>query len=505
MKKYLLIIITGFTFSAAQSQGITDALQYAQSNITGTARFQAMSGAFGALGGDLSSINVNPAGSAIFANTQVGATLSTYNVANKSDYFGSKGSINNTTFDLSQGGGAFVFNYNDENSGWKKFVISIDYENANNFDNSLFAMGTNPNHSVTDYFLSYANPNSFRGGILLGALKNSSYQDLNYEDQQALIAFQAKIIKPNNPNDDNNDTYNSNVPAGGNYYQENYVESTGNNGKLSFNAGAQYKDRFYFGLNINTHFTDYVRSTSFYEENNNSQTNGVKNLTFNNDLHTFGDGFSFQLGAIAKVTPSFRAGLAYESPTWYTLNDELRQTLGSHYYNQTPQNSLLSEAYSNSDVTIFYAPYKLQTPGKWTGSLAYVFNKSGLISVDFGIKDYSNTRFRSSDFTSANAEINSMLDYATEFRIGAEKRIKQWSLRAGYRFEQSPYKNGTTIGDLYGGSAGFGYNFGYTKLDLAYSYAQRKSQESFFSQGFTDAAIVKSTRNNVSLTLLFDL
>jgi hypothetical protein len=51
MKKYLFVF-AGFTFSAAQSQEITDALRYSQDNLIGTARFRAMGGAFGALGGD---------------------------------------------------------------------------------------------------------------------------------------------------------------------------------------------------------------------------------------------------------------------------------------------------------------------------------------------------------------------------------------------------------------------------------------------------------------------
>jgi hypothetical protein len=507
MKKSLFIILAGLSFSAAQSQGIADALLYAQDNLSGTARFRAMSGAFGALGGDFSSINVNPAGSAIFANNQVGLTLSNFNTRNKSTYFGNGASANNAAFDLNQAGGILVFNNNSEKTGWKKFVFTVNYENANNFDNSLLASGLNPNNSVADYFLSYANPNPYRGGIPLGILKSAYYGDLvSYADKQALIGYQAQIIKPNNPNDDNNDTYFSNVPAGGNYYQENYVESTGSNGKLSFNAAAQYKDRFYFGLNLNSHFTDYVKSTTFYEDNDNSNTNGVRSLAFSNDLHTYGNGFSFQVGAIAKITQSFRAGIAYDSPTWYTLNDEVYQMLSSSgYYNQTPEGASTGDRYSNSDITIAYAPYKLRTPGKWTGSLAYVFNKSGLISADFGIKDYTNTRYRTSDFDLANDEMSTLLDYAAEFRVGLEKRIKQWSLRAGYRFEQSPYKDVKVIGDLLGGSAGFGYNFGYTKLDLAYSYAQRKSQQPFFTQGFNDAAMIKSVSNNISLTLLFDL
>ena len=102
MKKYLSIIIAGLSFSAVQSQEISDALRYAQDNLNGTARFRAMSGAFGALGGDLSSINVNPAGSAIFTTNQFGATLSNYNTKNNSNYFGTKTSENNNYSILNQ-------------------------------------------------------------------------------------------------------------------------------------------------------------------------------------------------------------------------------------------------------------------------------------------------------------------------------------------------------------------------------------------------------------------
>ena len=84
MKKYIFLLALGLTAGAAQSQEIADAMLYSQENLNGTARFRAMSGAFGALGGDLSSINVNPAGSAIFSNNQMGLTLSSFNTKNNS-------------------------------------------------------------------------------------------------------------------------------------------------------------------------------------------------------------------------------------------------------------------------------------------------------------------------------------------------------------------------------------------------------------------------------------
>ena len=79
------------------------------------------------------------------------------------------------------------------------------------------------------------------------------------------------------------------------------------------------------------------------------------------------------------------------------------------------------------------------------------------------------------------------------------------SLRAGYRFEESPYKDTKTMGDLTGYSGGLGYNFGNTKVDLSYSHSKRNYQQQFFSQGFTDSANIEAITNNFSLTFLFEL
>lgn len=500
MKKYIYIILAGLTFSFAQSQDINDALRYSQDNLNGTARFRAMGGAFGALGGDLSSININPAGSAVFSNNQMALTLSDYSTKNNSNYFGTTTSENNNSFDLNQAGGVFVFKDRNPNSNWKKFSLAVNYENTNNFENYLFSAGTNPTNSVANYFLSYAN------GVPLSDLEDLNYEDLNNGGQQAFLAYQGYVINPFT-NNANNTLYTSNVAAGGNYYQENSIVSTGFNGKLSFNAATQYKDKLYLGINLNSHFVDYTQSSSFYEDNSNplGLIDEVTNLRFDNDLYTYGTGFSFQVGAIAKVSEEIRLGLAYESSTWYKLNDELTQrlvTVRSNSAGSLPPDNV------NPQVTNVYEPYKLQTPSKLTGSFAYVFGKSGLISIDYAIKDYSSTIFKpenDSYYRGVNSNMNAVLDKTSELRIGAEYKIKEWSLRGGYRIENSPFKNKTTIGDLTGYSGGLGYNFGSTKVDLSYSTAQRDSQQGFFNQGFTDGAKINSMKNNVSLTLLFEL
>src|SRR5690606_2111284 len=211
MKRSLLFLIAGISFSV-QSQEIQDAMRYAQDNITGTARFGAMSGAFGALGGDLSSFGINPAGSAIFANSQVGATLSNFNTHNTVGYFGTNVRENDNTLDLSQAGGVYVLKNDDENSGWKKITFAANYENMSNFDDTWYAAGTNPTRSIADYFLAYANG----GAVPLNVLQNSFYEELSYADAQAFLGYQGYVINPV-ADTGNNSLYVSNVPAGGNY------------------------------------------------------------------------------------------------------------------------------------------------------------------------------------------------------------------------------------------------------------------------------------------------
>ncbi len=502
MKKLLYLICIGFSINVAQSQEIQDAVRYAQDNLNGTARFRAMGGAFGALGGDLSSLNVNPAGSAIFSNNQLSLTFNSYNTDNNSNYFGTSTSESESNFELNQTGGVFVFKNRNTSSNWTKFSFAINYDNTDNFDDSVFSAGVNPINSVSvdKYFISYAN------GVPLGLIRNSNYSELDNGAQQAYLGYEGYIINPVNNLDDNNTLYISNVTPGGNYYQENYNYSTGYNGKLSFNAATSYKDKLYIGLNLNSHFTDFARSSSFYESNRNNLGTDytVTNLRFNNNLYTYGTGFSFQIGSIAKVTKEIRLGFAYDSPIWYDLNDEFSQNLTSVRANIVDEKT----AVVDPQIINYYAPYELNTPQKFTYSFAYVFGKTGLISIDYSHKDYGDTQFEPENdpyFRDLNAEMGKILKASGELRLGAEYKIKEWSFRGGYRFEESPYKNGRTIGDLNSFSGGLGYNLGMFKIDLAYTNSQRDSQHPFFNQGFTDGAKIKTTNNNFTMTLLFEM
>ena len=57
-----------------QAQNVTDALRYSKNEYYGTARTMAMGNAFTALGGDIGSIGINPAGSAVNNYSQFAVT-----------------------------------------------------------------------------------------------------------------------------------------------------------------------------------------------------------------------------------------------------------------------------------------------------------------------------------------------------------------------------------------------------------------------------------------------
>ena len=83
--------------------------------------------------------------------------------------------------------------------------------------------------------------------------------------------------------------------------------------------------------------------------------------------------------------------------------------------------------------------------------------------------------------------------------------MNQFSFRGGYRFEESPYKNGLTVGDLKGYSFGIGFNLGNTKLDLTYDQATRSSQPQLYNVGLTDRAMIDTRNSNVTFSIGFNI
>ncbi|MDC8005483.1 outer membrane protein transport protein [Aureisphaera galaxeae] len=505
MKKLILFSILSALAPAILAQNLTDGLRYSLDANEGTARFQAMSGAFGALGGDLSAVSLNPAGSAVFLNNKVSITGAFNDVENSSIYFGSPALSADTDVNISQGGGVFVF-YNDyDNSPWQKFTLAVNYNVNRNLDNDLFVKGDG-NTSIGSFFLQQAQGTELQlldlqTGESISDLYNFLGETQGVRAQNAFLGYQGFIFDPVETTPGNTQ-YTSNFGTGS-YDQEYYLLSNGNNAKVTFNIGAQYQDNLFFGINLNSHTIDYEQRTFISEINSNANST-VKLIEFENDLSVNGAGFSAQIGAIAKLTNEFRIGFTYDTPTWFVISEETTQFLETR---RVVDGQSISEVVNPQVINVF-EDYNLRTPGRLGASAAYVFGGQGLISFDYSYKDYSNITFSpKSDpvFSSENTLIDSALKGASTYKVGAEFRVDELSLRGGLSYEESPFTNETTLGERQGYSLGLGYNFGGYHIDVAYSRTEQSSNPSLYAIGLTDTAAVDTVYSNFLFTLGIDL
>jgi hypothetical protein len=483
------------------AQDATDALRFSAQSINGTARYTAMGGAFGALGGDISAIHINPASSAVFLTNKFSGSVDLTSINNDS-FYGNRMDFSSTSesdFDLNQIGAVFVFETNDENALFNKLTLGFSYNRTNTFDDELNFQGNN-SESISDYFFSRAQ------GVPLDLLTPRSgesvaelYQFLGEEQefgiQQAFLGYEAFLFDANDPSDFQNTSYLTNVF--GNDFNQNYYQQTrGNSGKYIINAGGQIGDRIHLGVNLNMHFLDYKRLTRLDEFN--SEPTGINEIFFDNELRTRGSGVSLQIGGIAKVTEEWRLGFTYDSPTWMSISEELSQRLET-------VNASQDVTIVDPNVLNIYPDYNFRTPGKVSLSTAYVFGASGLLSFDYSYKDFSAMEFTSQGFDIQNQDISNLLTAASTYNIGGEYRIQNTSLRAGYFLQESPYTNKAFLDDTFGYSFGLGFSFGNTTLDFSYQYTEQDRQNILYQTGFSQEAEVQSIFNNYMLTLSFDL
>jgi hypothetical protein len=490
---FILLLVCAF----ASAQNINDVLRLNAESSYGTARFQGLNGAFGALGGDLSSLNINPAGSAVFNNSLLSLTGSNYNVKNDAGYFNGSSSTTLNSLDLNQVGGVFVFKSTNSNSPWKKLALALNYDLIKNFDDDLLVSG-NSDQGIDNYFLNLSGGVPF-GPLLIqdGEFIEEAYLDigasLGFVDQQAFLGYYGGIIDPLDFDDDNNTDYISNAKYS--TVNQNYSQSTtGYNSKFTANLASQYGENIYLGASLNIHNVFMDKLTQLSERGFDSDSE-IQEITFDNFLRTQGSGFSFSLGAIGKLNENFRIGGSYQSPTWYNLSDETSQRI----YSDLADSDI---SFINFNIINVFEDYTIKIPGKLTGSLAMIFGRDGLISFDYSYQDMSKAELRpGSDpsFASENDFISDKLSTVSTFRLGGEYRIEALSVRAGYRFEQSPYANGGTIGDLNGYSGGIGFNFGGSRLDLSYNFSTQDINKQLFDAGLPTPANITNKNSVVSL------
>ncbi|NNC70227.1 MAG: hemin receptor [Flavobacteriaceae bacterium] len=453
MKKFLFLLgglLSSWAITAQTLSEADAAILFTGEDINGSARYNALSGAFGALGGDYSAIDVNPAGLAVFKNSGFSASVGIRDTDISSSFYGNTIDNNDNYFDLNQIGGVFVFE-SGRSSDIKKFALGFNYSMSRDFQNNWFASGV---------------PIDSQGNVIAPLTE--------VEDPDVLY-----------PNFEGTDFQNS---------------TRGRSDKFVLALASQPNDKLYIGAALNFYDIDFTQLTS-YEEFNSDEDGNTLDI-FAEDAYTIlGNGVSFNVGLITKPTQETRFGIAYQSPTWYEVSQEqiVFDTAVFENGNLDPQTG------NGSDAFVF--DYNLTTPSKITGSFAYLFGREGLISIDYSYKDYKNIKLRpTNEFNVENQFFSDNLQGSSEFRVGAEWRIDNVSLRGGYRFEENPFRDAIDTDHISGYSLGLGFKFkGNTRLDLAYQTSNNTDIYNFVNASEAEAAALDINNDRITATLVFGL
>ena len=129
-----ILVFCGLIQTHAQELNPTDAIKIGSQQVNGSARFNAMGGAFGALGGDVSALQINPAGSALYNYNHFSFTGNLQIQKNKSIFENNSSNAKESDLNLSNFGAIFVIDSKNQDQALKKVTIGLGSTkiNANN-------------------------------------------------------------------------------------------------------------------------------------------------------------------------------------------------------------------------------------------------------------------------------------------------------------------------------------------------------------------------------------
>jgi len=417
MRTNFIVIILLVVFSLpVLAQNEADALRFSQTYSGGTARSLSLSGAFGALGGDATSLSINPAGIGVYRASEFTITAGVNNdlvnstYLNKYEDYKYKVNISNL---------AYIYTYNtNKNTGWVSASFGVGYNRLADFNRNISIRGSNAKSSLLDEFVNNSNNNN---------------GDVYYED----VAWNADLLIL----DENSGLYSSDF-TGTNYGQtiRKNIVTKGGIGEYDFSFGANFGHIVYIGATVGVQRLDYEELKDHSEFDDAKVSDYLSSFSFKEHFNAYGTGLNFKFGVIVKPVDFLRLGAAIHSRTFYRLNSEFYTSANSSFDQGTP-------AQMNERSDMITSDYNLNTPFKAIGSIAFVFDKFGLFSLDYEYIDYSKARFRSDDydFGEVNSGMGDFLKSTSNIKAGFEGRIGPFAGRVGYGYYGSPYKKDPDI------------------------------------------------------------
>jgi len=538
MNKRLLTVLVSALPIMAFGQTAFDAYQLSRYDLRGTARFMSMGGAFGALGGDLSTLNQNPGGIGVYRKSEIGFTLDiemqsanaiSSIVSNKESQ--TKAQVNNFGYVGSSFTGSDIM---------PVFNWGFSYGRVASF-NRRYRGTVDMNGSLSNYIAGYTTNESWPSGDLES--NEANYWDRDHAPWMSILGYNSFMI---NPVTGTTSQYNG-LWGNGTYGVSDFdVEEKGYIDEYEINLGGNFSNTVYWGIGFGITDIDYQRSV-YYEEYLNKAcipvydsdgqvvagqpTETPNDVGFGLDSykHITGTGFNFKAGLIFKPINELRLGFAVHTPTYYNLT-ESSDAIVDYGYGYTDET--LKPNYTGTPTDVFN--WKLRTPWRMIASAATVIGSNAIVSVDYEYRPYQSmtTKFDDGDnVDDVNGDIKSYYKAANILRIGAEYRVSpNFSVRAGYAYESTPtgseikndelmvytsnpYDTGTMPSYTLDNSTqyitcGIGYRYKGFYADAAYVHKARKSEFHPYTgnNGYTAnpyTAEVKSNYNNIVLSIGF--
>lgn len=535
--------------SVSQAQSAVDLYNMCRPDMRGTARFMSMGGAFTALGGDLSSLNQNPAGIGIYRSSELGFTLNLDFQSSSATSQGKKYDEDQTKFSFNNFG--YVGTMPMNSTGLKTISWGATYSRVASFDRvNSGRIGNLGSASLSNYIAAMSKAGGYYpdsqapDGLLFGDNYNPYLNgDAGWLD---ILAFQGYVTNDNYTTDgfDGFQGLMGDNTTGSAWFktrEKGYVD------EYSFNIGGNVDDIVYWGVGIGVTDMDYKSLTQYGENLDNAYiaakytdqsgsdvyeiTNGTADYALTSHLHTSGSGFNFKVGVIVKPINELRLGFAVHTPTWYQLTDTY---WGAIDYNYMPSdNSIYTSSLNGTVVTdegyVGQFDYNMRSPWRMMFGVAGVIGTQGLISADYEYRGNNVMQISDVDgfaYEDVKSDVKTYYKSTHIFRIGGELRVTpQLSLRVGYSYETSPVKKqaendgefiwtaGTNPSYSFDRhtqyvTAGLGYRFSSFYVDLAYVNKQRETTYHAFSplieggstlQGSPSASI-KDNNNQVVLS-----
>ncbi len=453
MKRFIIITALCLVGQALWGQTYYDAETLGENTYYGTARSIAMGNAMTAVGGDLGSIGINPAGSAVAGYSQFTITPAISIATSKSSYSPVAGSpytdnYNDRYTRFSMPNFGVSINFKTSNlSGIKNFTIGLVGNSTNNFMSTIYGGGMNSHTTMAGAYAVGAD--GYESSVLDGGNYN------NFNDWRSMVAFRSGLISTygGKTNEyigvtEKHDPVSGQTGIAGPIDQYYGQRTYGSKYDYLFNFGMNINDVFYLGGNlgitgVNYQYDYYIKE---YAQNPDDFTIEYADgtiLKFDNSRYQYSlsnkaSGVYLKGGFIWKPTEGLRIGAAIQTPTVIDITEENQHAAQVHYLEESSS--------EKSNINEWH--YRLRTPWRWNAGIAYTFGGFGMISADYEMADYKSMKYKTdmegsygsnSDYDGVNRAIELFGGLQQTVRLGAEfKPTPEFSVRAGYNFFSNP-------------------------------------------------------------------